>query len=466
MRTIGVVQGGGDHYPFVDPSDDIKGVVADISVGLNKEVLSVSMQSLIIEDSVEICLVDENDTVLFNSADGSYDRKEDSEWGGYYRIVYWESRELQLKLVLYKTNRYLKIHPENGILDLRTVFVKPPHVYSITIVDRNGQRHYCNEKKIIFQEGYNTDLELEPSNTGVRRQSTLTIDVGAGYGAGRVPCTSEESVERVLRSINSVTTEDGSFNLIPEDGYCFESEPNIAGINIYNTDTPCCSCETMEDLSDYVADLAEKYWKISEEINGLRDRHKTNIDNWSKKSPSNPRITREPFMLQAVGDGCQNVMVRADFTNTTSANIAAGIDLSFNFFKTLRTATTLPDCKTDVIHYQENGELKTKYVSHWVMKTYTSDLTSDEDTISIYTTHLEPGKTISIQLTGIYTGYRYNNVSLLVVHGAASSNGVKIKSDTKMVDCSCAYNEYMLSDITNKDSLRTLYNKVWEIKQR
>ncbi len=465
MRTIGVVQGGGDHYPFVDPSDDIKGVVADISVGLNREVLSVAIKSLVIEDKVEICLVDENDTVLFNSKDKRYDRKEDNEWGGYYRVVYWESRDLQLKLVLYKTDKYLDIQPENGLLDLRTVFVKPPHISSITVVDREGNRHQCSDKRIVFQEGYNTSLSIEATNTSVRRQNTLSVNAIAGAGLGRTPCISDDPEYRVVRSINSVTTEDGALQFIPEDGYGFEISPRAAKIYVYNTDTPCCSCDEMEDLSDYVADVAKKYWEISEDVNDLRDKHEKNIDNWVKKAPSSSKITRDPFMLQAVGDGCQNVMVRADFTNVYSKPIFVSMTLGFNYFHRTRNVTTLPVGTTTTVHYQENGARKFKTITQWTMKTTTDDTVSDDDSLMLTTSHLEPGKTMSVQLTGLYSGYKYNHVPTFLVQGDAITTYGAVSTIRKSVDCSCSYDVDTVADITNDTTIQELYNEVWEIKQ-
>lgn len=468
MRTIGVVQGGGDHYPFVDPSDDIKDVVADISVGLNREVLSVAIKSLVIEDNVEICLVDENDTILFNSIDKHYARKEDNEWGGYYRVVYWESGDLQLKLVLYKTDKYLDIQPENGVLDLRTVFVKPPHISSITIVDRKGVRHKCSDKKIVFQNGYNIDLSLEDTNTNVRRQNTLTVDAVAGYGMGRTPCDSDAITGQVLRSINSVTTNDGQMNFVPEDGYGFEISPRIAKIYVYNTDKPCCSCDEMEDLSSYVEHVAKQYWAISEDVNDLRDKHAKNVKNWVQKSPSAPRITRKPFVLQAVGDGCQNVMVRADYTNITDRVIGATISLICNYFRCNRKVTTLPVLETNTIYYQENGIQKSKTKTNWIMKTTVNTNISEDSLIEITTNHLEPGKTISIQMAGLYTGYRNPNIAdpYFQVTGSGRSTSAPSAGDIKRVDCSCNYSASNVSDITNTLAVRSMYNAVWEIKQR
>ena len=467
MRTLGVVQGGGDHYPFVDPSDDLKGIVADISLGLNTEIKSVSVKNIVIDgDTVEICLVNEDDTVLFNSTDKNYDRKEDSVWGSYYRIVYWESNDIQLKLVLYQRDRVLELFPKNSVLDLRTIFVKPKHVSSLTIIDREGVRHKCSEKRIVFQGGYNTNLELTDTNTNTRRQNTLNIDVGSGYGAGRAPCKTLDVEDRVVRSINSVTGEDGALDLVPEDGYGFELDPLNAKIYVYNTDTPCCSCDEMDDLSAYVADVAKKYWEISEDVNDLRDQHEKNINNWVTKAPTNPKITREPFMLQAVGDGCQNVVVRADFTNVYSKPVSATIALTFNYFKLIRKSATTSVAKTDTIQYQEDGEQKSKVVTHWIMETTNTEVNADIEELSVYSGHLEPGKTMSVQLTGLYTGYRYNHVPTLIVRGSASTSRGHVKSVMQSVDCSCAYSAFTVSDITNSSSINALYNEVWEIKQR
>lgn len=467
MRTLGVVQGGGDHYPFVDPSDDLKGVVADISLGLNTGIQSVALKNLTVDgETVEICLVNEDNTVLFNSTDGNYDRKEDSEWGSYYRIVYWESDDLQLKLVLYKRDRVLELSPRSGVLDLRTIFVKPKHVASLTIVDRNGTRHKCSGKRVVFQGGYNTNLELTDTNTSTRRRNTLKIDAGAGYGAGRAPCESVAVEDRVVRSLNSVTGDDGAIDLVPNDGYGFEINPTLAKIYVYNTDTPCCSCDEMDDLSAYVADVAKKYWEISEDVNDLRDRHEKNINNWVTKSPTNPKITREPFMLQVVGDGCQNVMVRADFTNVYSKPVSATIYLTFNYFKLIRKSTTTSVAKTDVIQYQEDGVQKSKTVTHWIMDTTNVEVNSDIEDLTVSSGHLEPGKTMSVQLTGLYTGYRYNHVPTLIVRGSASTGRGLVKSIMQSVDCSCSYNAFTVSDITNSSSINALYNEVWEIKQR
>lgn len=466
MRTLGVVQGGGDHYPFVDPSDDLKGIVADISLGLNTEIKSVSVKNIVIDgDTVEICLVNEDDTVLFNSTDKNYDRKEDSVWGSYYRIVYWESNDIQLKLVLYQRERAIELTPQNGVLDLRTIFVKPKHVSSLTIIDREGVRHKCSEKRIVFQGGYNTNLELTDTNTNTRRQNTLNIEVGAGYGAGRAPCKALDVEDRVVRSINSVAGEEGALDLVPEDGYGFELDPLNAKIYVYNTDTPCCSCEEMDDLSAYIADIAKQYWAISVDINDLRDKHEQNINNWVTKSPSNPKITRDPFVLQAVGDGCQNVVVRADFTNTTSTTVSAQIDLTFNAFKVINKTTTLPTAQTNTVYYQEGGEQKSKTNTTWIMKTTSSKVNADMSTLSIIGSHLEPGKTMSVQLTGLYTGYRYSQVSIFVVHGTAS-DGMYAQTLTQFVDCSCSYTPLTVSDITNKTSINALYDEVWNIKQR
>lgn len=262
---IGVAQPqSGTDFPIVQPSEDIRYLLADASLTFNQPSdyaavptyqlpfhvywlsgfgdqpanpvipangsLSVSQSGSLadyhppVTHPHDIVIVDAASRVVFDStaSDVQYAAR---NWGSRLRVVTWETAE-QTVVVSYHTAWNIagtptprsypsNFFPEAAVLDERVVIRQSKHVKSLTaILDR------VRGSGIEFHAGYNMALATAPASTitGRRRTTRVTLNATAGAGLGVFPDCTVEPLQ--IRTINNVQpTDAGHFFLAATDCY-------------------------------------------------------------------------------------------------------------------------------------------------------------------------------------------------------------------------------------------------------
>jgi len=251
-RGIGVNQPqSGLHYPFVNPSEDIRYLIADFYLAYEDLAEAISHPLKISwlyglgcvpsagayapTHAADIVVTDANNNVVFSSiasADVSFDAW---DWGARhagaspsntydYRIYEWISGSSVCRLVAYKTwpvaaelgndedvarNYTTHITPNNGTIDERAIYKMPKRVNAIYV--SNGKTAALGSAAAIklageidFEYGYNTTLTVSEQQTrGVRATRQVTLNAAAGSGKGKY--TDCDTTTPPIYEINGLT---------------------------------------------------------------------------------------------------------------------------------------------------------------------------------------------------------------------------------------------------------------------
>ena len=241
---IGVNQPqSGLHYPFVQPSSDVRHLVADFylayaddnnaynhplrlseirGIGCDAESQTPpdnSRVDLTITDSVGQVVLNTN-TAAYASWDWGAQHPDAAENTTYdYRVHEWVQGNTVCRLVTYQTwvqeelvgadedvakNYPTNITPVNGALDERSVYKMPKRTRSITVVN-GANKSAAMSGVVTFKYGYNTTLEATAGeNRGLRATNSVTLNTIPGAGAGKYfDCP--DTPENFVYSINGIT---------------------------------------------------------------------------------------------------------------------------------------------------------------------------------------------------------------------------------------------------------------------
>lgn len=283
----------GDHYPLVDPPEELRGVVAGLVLTYSDPVweydlplhLTALTESRVVIRSESGRIVLDADDIQTSVSHG--------------RTMYqWRSDRTELTLF---TNRTVNIPETDGVIDLRAVFCTPPHIRTINGIPGT----------LELEEGYNTALQTS-ADTGIRQGVSVTLSAVAGAGAGIVPadCPEEEKLPG-LKTINGVRPdENGVFYLQTANGHAVRT--SCHALQIYNTNAPCCTCEDMANLGDYLQKVGDQYRLIGGKLKWLRDKQNALVKHL-EETPI--QSAAEAINLQLLYSSCPYFEVRLAITN-------------------------------------------------------------------------------------------------------------------------------------------------------
>lgn len=389
----------GNDFPLVNPSEDIRYLLADAYLAYDDPSNYSSSAAAFIppfrirwiyfaenetavdqpEDQPEpthiadVLIVDAEDNTVFDSTTVDEDHFSTQSWGDRLKIYSWEADGVVCRIVrhtawspdLTPTPRFYDTHiiPDDAVLDERAVERLPKRVRSLRVV-----LSQLTGEHVRLTSGYNMDLELEePITTGHRARQQIVLNATVGAGAGIYPGCVGEAL--VIKRVNNVPPSDaGDFFLSAADCYALRqpttliqpsprlTAPTPAMLKFSNNCKPCCACDDYVEVAEYMNQVGQRYIDLGQTFNGIRDLYHENKQRWEA---SQGCITRKPLRLALVPQVCpfldvglqfcnqsadckRNVVLTIDFTGTTEA--ALGVEVPG--FTTISGASFSPGGQT------------------------------------------------------------------------------------------------------------------------
>ena len=336
-RGIGV-EGNGSNYPFVQPSADIVGLLADLwlaheyrDVVLPLKVSWMAGFQAAFDGNntrVQIQITDAEDTPVFDSTDVNPANYTMKDWGERLRIHEWYyppnsvCRVVQHRAVPDPPPAWpgwpVQIYPENGVLDERTSELMPERL--LTIQEKKSGVTVAGE--IIFVNGWNVEIDNTAYPEPLRNTTAMSFSANAGGGPGRYPGCQTPDV--VFRTINGIPPDPrGNFNLAADGCYYVrqpvgvgtdgKAVPVPASLDLGNDCGPCCDCDAYVSVQKALLNLEAKQRSVGTLAEKTRDDLIAAIDRWnkSKECTENNILT-----ITAVGTAMTYVDFNAIICNT------------------------------------------------------------------------------------------------------------------------------------------------------
>jgi hypothetical protein len=334
---IAVAQQLGHEYPLVNPSNDIRYLLADFylsyedpsdyepigtdfvlpfriaylyGLGTDTGPTKPSFASTPTH-GVDIVIFDANDAVVFESATNSNFREK--EWTPFIYVYEWVAQAAVCRIavhtcwysdgvgpVVYPVN----LTPTSAVLDARGVARRPKHMKSLLV----GADEMSGE--IELRGGYNVELVNEgriedlsglltlqgqrpdQAADGGRAGFRVEIDGTPGGGEGRFPGC--DDLELLIKRINGVTAnEHGDFIVSPESCIWFERPGTLTSysgprevdvtdntLQLHNNCEPCCKCEDFVATKQTIDRIYTDYVELAGIAESIRDIYKLNRQRW------------------------------------------------------------------------------------------------------------------------------------------------------------------------------------------
>lgn len=307
----------GTDYPFVAPSDDLAGLIADAYLahedpvtlplrvswvrGLDAAFYGASSSSASAESAssgsesghaVDVVIKDAADQVVFDSAEADDYRAAD--FGDRLRIHEWQTDIAVCRIVQHTAFHQLEdvrvipaeLEPENGTLDARVNEEMPARVTSLRVGVNVIDEH------IVLRSGYNVSLAAEnPAINGLRNVQQVTLAAVPGSGLGRF--NNCEAQDLFVKKINQVSpTTQGDFLLAATDCYWVrqpatvvtgpprEVFPAAATLRVGSDCDPCCDCEDFIRVYKGVRRVRDQFAAIGADAEETRDTYHSNRERW------------------------------------------------------------------------------------------------------------------------------------------------------------------------------------------
>lgn len=323
----------GDHYPLVDPSDDIQYLIADAIVSWDSPAWEYDLPIRITylnRSSNDITLKTASGATLFDSRTAEH-TSDSSEWGGRFTVYAWDADGIHIECVINNSVSCADpLTPQQAVLDLRTVFLVPKRVRTV-----NGQAG-----SIVLKAGTNCLLESSGFHAGSRCGGSVTLGAVAGAGSGKAeaPCT--QGTAFGVKTVNGIAPdENGTIFLNTQNG------PQLSmmchGLRLANTNTPCCTCDDMRSLAEYLNRVAGEYRILGGKAQWIRDLHAKQLEAWNSTPPCASAEAVQPQL--AAGD-CPYVDLRIQVTNLR--DVCADITLTGHFTPAMELLASVKSADT------------------------------------------------------------------------------------------------------------------------
>ena len=185
------VEASGSNFPFVQPSGDIVGLLADLWLSHDRQEVVPPLRVTQLTgfqqafegqpSAAQITIVDSKNTTIFDSPGAAYHYK---PWGRLW-IHEWLFSNAVCRVVQHcavpepRVSWPSEIVPINGVLDERTSEVWPERLLFLS--DSSGT---TVQGSIQFNNGYNVDITTTPYAESLRNSTLLTFKADPGGGPG------------------------------------------------------------------------------------------------------------------------------------------------------------------------------------------------------------------------------------------------------------------------------------------
>jgi hypothetical protein len=304
------VEAQGSNFPFVQPSDDIVGLLADLWLAHENHdaVLPFSVSFLSgfqeafddVSSSAQITIVDANGATVFDSPDAHYYWK---PFGPRLRVHEWLFPQGAVCRVVQHTavpedrpDWPDEIIPVNGVLDERTSYLIPERLLYLS--EKNNPAILVTDE-IVFRCGYNMDIIPKPYAEPLSNTTALTYNANPGNGIGRYPGCVDPDL--VIRRIGGVGPDDqGNFALAADKCYFVRqlisigagntAVPTPGALALGNNCGPCCDCDDFVNVQRAILDLEAKLRATSAKAEATRDEFIVAKERWNAQKECRENI--------------------------------------------------------------------------------------------------------------------------------------------------------------------------------
>jgi len=312
---IGVNQHqGGDDYPFVAPSADVRQLLADASLSYRDDYcaytrpfrlarlwgfgcgpvaegeLAVHTRDVLVEDAEGRTVFDTREAETF----------ETFAWGERLAVCRWTAADIVLALVYYTawnpddtpTDFPYVLEPASAVFDERVSVQSPLQLRSIRVGDDGP---VLRGSSVILRGGYNAEIAagstVQPD--GGRVATTVTLTASPGLGLGRyAPQCADADVELVIRRINVLGGDDAGNFLLDADACHRVERPLVeevahptdrlavvraASLRLFNDCGPCVDCQDFINVYEACRRLRDRVADLVTRLNGLKDKYLANV---------------------------------------------------------------------------------------------------------------------------------------------------------------------------------------------
>ena len=332
-QGIGVIQPqSGLDYPFVNPSDDIRYLVADFYLAFDDNRVYAAALPLSIKylynvgcgpndlppsgpapvHDADIVVVDKNGVEVLNTCTGSGVVLTTRDWNTDYKIYEWVAPNAVCRLVAYTTWRtgeptpvnYVQyLAPQSALLDARTVYRMPKRLRSLSVRQNSGTTTigpYVG--KIRFRNNYNVEISAADTTTSAFVTTTrVNFSAEPGSGAGYFPVCgdgydeeTQEPIPQPIKQINGVAANSAGDFLLAGSDCIYVRRPTavVAGQLVPHPTAqqqvgadcvPCCACADYVSTALYMNQIRDKYKLIGTRANEVKNIHEENITKWRDK---------------------------------------------------------------------------------------------------------------------------------------------------------------------------------------
>lgn len=327
----GVFPEGAD-FPFVKPSDDIRGMFEDMHFSFDTDysgplrISSISGFQFASPNVANMVISDDNNLVIFDTAGSTFSHR---SWGDDRVIYYWHSGKKILTAVQYvgsgSVERNPSFSPTSAVLDERVYQKECPKLNSVNV----GGVEYQGELEIVV--GYNMIMSLKPGSDveGTRKVNYVQVAAVSGEGQGIYPNCPENCVSDAVKNINGVSPDDnGNISIIAKDCYWQGVEgqsnqtlyrPSAANVlSIRNNCAPCCECNDFVNTYKGIQNVYSKFKDLGDRAMRVRSQQYANQARWLAAKEQRDQASMRIFALPI-----QNLAVSAvvTFCNTASSFI-------------------------------------------------------------------------------------------------------------------------------------------------
>lgn len=393
---IGVIQPqSGLDYPLVDPSEDIRYLIADFFLayddpgyyratvekrkhplrikwiyGLGCEASFVPPWAPSPAHSVDILIVDQTDEVVFDSTklvppggDESYQSFQAINWGDDLVIYEWIGNDAVCRLLAYRAwppafeiepkNWPLHITPTRAVLDERAIYKIPRRVKSLKVLSDNFVAGRARRTGVVLATGYNMRIDVATAPVGLRLNTNITFHAEPGEGIGKYDDCYDSESSPILRINGAAPNARGDFTMAGPDCIWIRQPTQIvdgravpvrhgdaATLAVGSNCPPCCDCPDYVETGRYMNRVAQRYATIGKKAHQVKLLHESNIDRWAEQRDC--RLSR-PLRLQMVAQNCPLMDVVMMYCNQCQA-CAENVRINIALQSFPGDATAEPEC--------------------------------------------------------------------------------------------------------------------------
>lgn len=331
----------GRDYPFVSPSDDVAGVLADLWLahsapavlplrvawlhGMDAAVNcgvagpSSSPGPYTPRHQADVAIVDATGAVVFDSTRAYWFRGE--QVSGRLRAYEWRSAAGDCLLVQHTAfpgPEYVRllpadIAPADGRLDERCSQLVPSRLSSVRVP--GSLLRVLGD--CTLRGGYNVTLDRAEISSGLRKGVEITVGATPGAGEGRYPGCGEAA-----RLVTSINGRRASGNLDLSAGGCFfvrrpatvsGGEAHLVGhaLQLGNDCAPCCDCDDYVRVQRGILAEWGRHAEVAAGASAVAGSLKSLIGRWNANKACRDG---SPFSVNAVSNGGR-LAIAAGFCN-------------------------------------------------------------------------------------------------------------------------------------------------------